>query len=192
MTPKSIEKNEIIRKQSRASIMQAALELFAKKGYGGTSISQIAKEANISKGLMYNYFESKEALLKAIIEEAVHTGEMIIKSVETTVDPKERLAAMVEQTISIVKSNLHYWKLITSLAFQEDAISGFQELIRFETAQNLKKLEEIFRQMGHSNPKMEAMLFGAILDGMLIHYIHLEETYPLDDLKDFLIEKYCN
>ena len=52
--------------------MDTALEHFANEGYFSTTINHIAKHAGISKGLMYNYFESKEALLKAIIHKSVN------------------------------------------------------------------------------------------------------------------------
>lgn len=47
--------------------MLTALGLFAKNGFHGTTISTIAREAGISKGLLYNYFESKDDLIKTII-----------------------------------------------------------------------------------------------------------------------------
>jgi AcrR family transcriptional regulator len=69
MSPRTPEQFEAMRESRRKQIMDAALELFASKGYSNCSISQLAAQAGISKGLMYNYFDSKEALLMAIIEE---------------------------------------------------------------------------------------------------------------------------
>jgi AcrR family transcriptional regulator len=48
--------NRQIRSDKRDLLKNAALKLFAGKGYHATSISQIAIEAGISKGLMYNYY----------------------------------------------------------------------------------------------------------------------------------------
>ena len=53
----------------REQIMEAALRVFAKKGFAEASNRDIAREAGITPGLIYHYFESKEALLKAILEE---------------------------------------------------------------------------------------------------------------------------
>ncbi len=63
MSPRTQEQFEEMRESRRQQIMDAALELFAQEGYSHCSISQLAGHAGISKGLMYNYFESKEALL---------------------------------------------------------------------------------------------------------------------------------
>ncbi|MDL2314923.1 TetR/AcrR family transcriptional regulator [Bacteroidales bacterium OttesenSCG-928-C19] len=65
--PKTTEQYNEIRVEKKQLIMDVALELFAKNGFKSTSISHIAEEAGISKGLMYNYFCSKEDLLKAVI-----------------------------------------------------------------------------------------------------------------------------
>ncbi|MCG8541664.1 MAG: TetR/AcrR family transcriptional regulator, partial [Clostridia bacterium] len=54
---------------SRAAILEAARYLFAKKGYEGTSISNIAKESGSTKSLIYYYFNSKEDILDEILEE---------------------------------------------------------------------------------------------------------------------------
>jgi AcrR family transcriptional regulator len=53
----------------REQIMEAALRVFAKKGFAGASNKDIAEEAGITPGLIYHYFESKEGLLKAIYED---------------------------------------------------------------------------------------------------------------------------
>lgn len=49
--------------------MQASLHLFAEKGFHGTSMRDIAREADITEGLIYHYFASKRDLFRAIIEE---------------------------------------------------------------------------------------------------------------------------
>ena len=52
--PRTKEQFEEIRSRTKQKILESALELFAEKGFKGTSISEIAKTANISKGLAYN------------------------------------------------------------------------------------------------------------------------------------------
>ncbi|MDR1653742.1 MAG: TetR/AcrR family transcriptional regulator, partial [Prevotellaceae bacterium] len=69
--PRTKEQYEKIRNEKRQLIKQTALSLFADKGYDATSISEIAKKAGISKGLMYNYFTSKEELLQIIWDDLV-------------------------------------------------------------------------------------------------------------------------
>lgn len=60
------------RKQARpAELMAAALELFVEKGFVGTRLDDVAARAGVSKGTLYLYFDSKEALFKAVIQEGI-------------------------------------------------------------------------------------------------------------------------
>ena len=60
------------RKQARpAELTAAALELFVEKGFAATRLDDIAARAGVSKGTLYLYFDSKEALFKAVIQEGI-------------------------------------------------------------------------------------------------------------------------
>jgi len=190
LTPKTKEQNEAIKSQTRAAIMQAALELFAQKGFASTSISAIAKHAGISKGLMYNYFESKQKLLEAIIFGALDTGNEVMQTIlNPELSGKVRLKNLIEMTLTMISSNFEYWKLMASLSFQADALNGFDEVLKQKTDGHIQLATQLFKEIGFTNPRMEAMLFGAILDGIVTHMVHMSD-YPLDDMKQYLFEKY--
>ena len=72
--PKTAEQNKKIKEEKREIIISTALNLFAEKGFYNTSMEKIAKQASISKGLIYNYFESKDVLLEEIIRTFVETS----------------------------------------------------------------------------------------------------------------------
>ena len=60
------------RKEARPSeLTAAALALFVEKGFAATRLEDIAQRAGVSKGTLYLYFDSKEALFKAVIQEGV-------------------------------------------------------------------------------------------------------------------------
>ena len=60
------------RKDERPSeLTAAALDLFVERGFAATRLDDVAARAGVSKGTLYLYFESKEALFKAVIEEAI-------------------------------------------------------------------------------------------------------------------------
>jgi len=52
----------------RRTILRAAIEVFAKKGYHGCRIADVAKEAGVAYGLVYHYFRNKEELLQLVFE----------------------------------------------------------------------------------------------------------------------------
>lgn len=61
-------KRKEIESKRREQILSVALTLFLKNGYKNTKISDIAEAANISKGLVYRYFESKAAILFSYLD----------------------------------------------------------------------------------------------------------------------------
>lgn len=54
--------------KSRQLILDAALKLFSHRGYGATSVRDIAEEASLSKGNVYHHFPDKEAIFRALID----------------------------------------------------------------------------------------------------------------------------
>jgi AcrR family transcriptional regulator len=60
------------RKDARApEILEAALEVFAQKGFAGTRMDDIARKAGITKGTIYLYFDSKESVFKALARASI-------------------------------------------------------------------------------------------------------------------------
>ena len=103
MSPRTKQQYKEIRETTREKILSVALELFAKKGYHAASISQIAKKAKISKGLMYNYFASKEKLLDKIIQEGFNSLAEMKYEGKRGIDPEKQL----EEFIDAVLDNLY-------------------------------------------------------------------------------------
>jgi len=67
MAPKSKNRFINIRSEKKALILSVAQQLFANEGFFKTAVGNISKHSGISKGLMYNYFESKDELLPEIV-----------------------------------------------------------------------------------------------------------------------------
>ncbi len=60
------------RKEARpAELLGAALELFVDKGFAATRLEDVAARAGVSKGTLYLYYENKEALFKAVVQEGI-------------------------------------------------------------------------------------------------------------------------
>jgi AcrR family transcriptional regulator len=72
------------RKEARPEeILDAALELFTEKGFAATRMNDVARQAGISKGTLYLYFESKEAIFKSVVHELISPQ---LEQVEKIVD----------------------------------------------------------------------------------------------------------
>ncbi|MCK9987710.1 MAG: hypothetical protein AzoDbin1_04182 [Azoarcus sp.] len=85
------------RKEARPQeLTAAALSLFVEKGFAATRLDDIAERAGVSKGTLYLYFDSKDALFKAVIQEgivpALHAGEALLDEYD---DPLALLRAIL-------------------------------------------------------------------------------------------------
>ena len=113
------------------------------------------------------------------------------EAMEQANDPFKQLQNLLETSFETVKSNLHYWKLVTSLAFQEDALDPVKDVIAEKNKQWMEIGLELFTKTGAKDPMKEALLFGATLDGIILHFMHIGEDYPLEEMKNYAIEKFC-
>jgi AcrR family transcriptional regulator len=59
--------------RSRAEILDAAFSLFASKGFGATTINEIAEKANVAKGLVLFHYKTKEGVFQEVIRRAIPT-----------------------------------------------------------------------------------------------------------------------
>jgi AcrR family transcriptional regulator len=125
MSPRTPKQFQEIREEKRTHIMDVALEHFAVEGYHKTTITHIAKHAGISKGLMYNYFESKEALLTEIIS---RSGNEISNYFDPDKDgslSEKEFELFIRNYFHILREKLSFWRLFFQLLMQKDVRDQF-------------------------------------------------------------------
>lgn len=83
-------------KDTRERLLQAAINLFAQKGYANTSIRQIGRKAGVSTSIIYHYFKDKEEMLFEIIVSAAQELIQTLQDIHDSVsDPAECLREML-------------------------------------------------------------------------------------------------
>jgi TetR/AcrR family transcriptional regulator, fatty acid metabolism regulator protein len=90
----------------RTIILDAALKTFVKRGYTETKVAEIASEAGVAEGTLYNYFQSKEDLLLALFDEkwgGIIEG--IRRKISRLDDPNKKLKAIFSQVVIMFKKN---------------------------------------------------------------------------------------
>jgi len=121
MSPRTPQQFKEMRVEKMALIMDVALEYFAGKGYFNTSIDHIARHAGISKGLLYNYFESKEALLKAIVHRSVNEIFSFFDLNRDGYLSEDEFEYFVRQIGTVMKKKRSFWRLLMQLLMQNEA-----------------------------------------------------------------------
>lgn len=170
--------------------MDAALELFSRDGYYSTPISKIARRAGISKGLLYNYFKSKEDLVMSIVEIGV-------KGLMEHFDPDKdgELTAdefdfFVDKSFELLVENTTYWRLYFNILMQADVYSLVRPKFEVFMTETFSLLTTYYEKRGITDPTTEAMMFGAVMDGVSMQYLLDPDNYPLEAIKQRIIEKF--
>ena len=87
-------------------LKQAAYDIFSRKGYKATAISEVAKQAGMAVGSFYNYYASKEEIfLDVYIDENNRIRQVIMNDIDWQGDVVELIGQLFGQSRSLVSSN---------------------------------------------------------------------------------------
>ncbi|MFM8410307.1 MAG: TetR family transcriptional regulator [Alphaproteobacteria bacterium] len=110
--------------RSRGKLLRAAGKLFAERGYAGTSVDDVCREAKVVKSAVYWHFESKEGLLSAVLDEV--SNEWLGKlaaSVEDSGDPREHLRRTIAMLREAVVDRPDVLGLLHGMALERARLS---------------------------------------------------------------------
>lgn len=190
MAPKTSEQNLEIREFKRKLIMDSACDLFANHGFFDTSISRIAKKAGISKGLIYNYFDSKEQLLKALVLEGLETFYENFDQNNDGILTREAFEFYITRYFSLLQENKKFWKLYFAIVIQPPVLQLLDEDLRKFGAPMVQTMFKYFEDNGYDDPATELAFFSALLSGLAIKYLNAPEYFDLEKLKSKIFSIY--
>lgn len=155
----------------RQEILMAALDLFIKKGFGGTRITDIAKAVNMSTGLLFHYFDSKEKLYEALIEMGI-SGPQAMMTMDST-DPLVFFQTVAETIFYYLKLNPFSAKmfvLMMQVTYQEPATEKIAQMApQITNIQHTVKIIEKGQQLGQikeGDPLALSMAFWGAIQGV--------------------------
>ncbi len=163
-------------------VLNTALNMFAEQGYDNSATLAIAKAAGVSEGLIFRHFGSKEGLLKAIIAEGLAQVGETLKSMAELKEGDDAIAIHLKLTAEALKQNTRFWQLIHTLRFNEKAKLLMKDDVEKSEAFITGVLQNYFKRMGLKNPKAEAQLYFAMVDGIALHYLENPAKYPLTEV----------
>lgn len=177
--PRSEEQNKIIRDERREEILKYATHVFSKKGYSATKIGDVAKEASLSPGLIYHYFDSKEDMFIAVVSQSVEIANNIVDDLKSMqCDPGEKLRLLTTQILENkdICKNACRWLLMIQVslaaAVPEAASKLFNE--KFTAIGYVKSLIEEGQKSGRFSAKEDAdsltTLYWSILQGLAFFF----------------------
>lgn len=193
MSPRTKKQLEAHRVTRQNEILIEALRLFASKGYFNTSINDIAKKTEISKGLLYSYFDNKEQLLNAAIKYALLEATKFNTAIAVSgLNPDERISKAIDTFFTILTDKKELWSLVVSIAIHVGTIPSVHAIISEAYKGISMEFKALFEDVGIPYSEEEALKLVALLDGIGIQYLIFQEAYPLDTIKNNIKKTYIN
>ena len=175
--------------ERRRQILEAAVRAFAKKGYHACRVSDIAEEAGVAYGLVYHYFESKEAVLEAIFREMWGMMVGAINAVESLDDPPRE---QLRKACAIVLRTWRDYPDVVRVLVREVARSGEQLQREVEEIahafQALQRIVERGQEEGQFrndlSPRLAAWIIYGALEEILTGWVLGRLPGSEDDIRE--------
>jgi AcrR family transcriptional regulator len=194
MTPRTTEERW---QKTHEQIMNAAENLFAEKGYNGTSMNDIVKKSGFSKGAIYNHFESKERLFLSLLEKQTVIGMDQLRQMFSPDDAAvEKMKKVLDMTMvstcdcppEVGRMQLEF--MVT--ASRMDSITQDMQKRHNTIHSFIVELIEEGKQSGEFKQEIDSdsltSLLYAVLDGLGLHYATLGIEFDSERLKNTLLK----
>jgi len=171
----------IDRQEKRSQILEAAMRIFAQRGVKNTKISDIAEAAEIGKGTVYEYFQSKDEIISASFRYFMETvGVTIGRRVSELTEPLDKLMAFFSGWADILESEvMGYIEVV--LDFWAEGIREDKGVLAFNLAELYAKYRATVGQLlddcvtaGCIRPvdtRITASILLGTMDGLLVQWV---------------------
>ncbi|MFD3450160.1 TetR/AcrR family transcriptional regulator [Microbacteriaceae bacterium 4G12] len=190
VSPRTKQQNQELREQRIQEIVTATIYVYAKKGFLGTQMEEVAKEAGMAKGLLYYYFKTKGELFRYVFEQ------MMGGAVGAAQDLTEGKMSLRESLTDYIKFFIHavYVRPHMTMAYyrlNEDFPKVFKEkeLDCLEVFQGFNQpLVDAFRiamekgEIQSGSPEIAASVFWNGLAGTTMTILKLPEALPEEEV----------
>jgi AcrR family transcriptional regulator len=178
----------------REQIMEAALRVFAQKGFVRATNKDIAQEAGITPGLIYHYFKSKDDLLRAAIAE--HSPLRLIHALPAEMldqPPEAFLRFMAQQLLIIIEDErfVRLMRVFLPEVIYHPELTAFNlpamhEVASFLENYLLTKMES--GELRRTDAALAAQVFGGSLMAFVIRRQHLHDPVALQYTHEQIVE----
>jgi len=179
---------------TREKILTTAARLFSANGYESTALSQVAREANVSKALVLWHFDSKSKLFQAAVGRTLEPYFIDTEDLKGRDEPAQ-IERLIDAFYEFVQENRYSVRFVLGLILRgepqpdNEVLGRIGELYRL-FRNLLADVIEHGRQSGRFHPdvrpQLDASLIVAALDGVLIEHFMSEDPATSADLVAYL------
>ncbi len=178
--PRTEEANQRIREERKEHILSVAAQVFAHKGLAGTRIADIATAGDMSQGLIFRYFASKEEVFAAVVERALQGATHLAQAAyEQPFSPLGKLRWLVQHSVSELWSKPEYSLVIHEALNSDDIPTQVRELAIEQGKRTLHLYQQLILEGQHAgevvggNPATLTLVFVACMQGLTADILHM-------------------
>tara|TARA_B110000977_G_scaffold50650_1_gene68807 strand:- start:3350 stop:3925 length:576 start_codon:yes stop_codon:yes gene_type:complete len=188
MSPRTVVQNKIIREEKKDLILRTALKVFAQEGYHASSVNKIADKANISKGLIYNYFESKEDLLNNIVSNIMDRYMEKYPPIDS-IPNDSHIEYFIDQSFEFILEDKARAKLLFALTAQSIVMDLMTKITMQKAEPFMNNVMNFFEIKKYDDPEGMMHYFFSTLEGVQLH-VTFNPLYPIDKVKKILKKQF--
>lgn len=177
----------------KENILLAATELISKNGVKNTSLADIAKAVDISKGTLYYHYSSKDELicdianthLDAITSAVLHC----VQGMDSSDNSKEQMINLIMEKISDIehRGRIHMYILCEAITGNEK----LKEQIKLNYMEWRNTLKSEIIKNGSDDAEALSFLLVSIVDGLVVQGLLKTEKIPFESIANFLVTRWC-
>ncbi len=191
VTPRTAAQFEALRADAQDRLERAALAVFARRGYAAATVRDVAREAGVAQGLLYNYYRGKDDLLAAVFRRSVGDVQASFAAAAVDASPAERLALLIRAAFAVVREHLAFWQLVYGVRQQPNVVAALGPELHAWTEDVRATLAGHLRDVGHPDPGTQARVLFAAIDGVAQHFALDPAHYPLDAVAERVVAMFA-
>ncbi|GAA0704232.1 TetR/AcrR family transcriptional regulator [Kitasatospora atroaurantiaca] len=188
MAPRGESVNEEMRQRSRRRIMRATVELVDQRGYGRTTLGDIAERAGLARGLLSYYFDGKRLLMQAATHRLMHLElAAALDELPPDAGADARLARAIDAVLGLAMDHPRVMRSHLALILDPD-VGAF---VKDPEQQQLGAiLQDLLRRWGAADPVAEHAVLRSALMGGCIGVLLPGAAIPLAPIRADLFSRY--
>ncbi len=181
--------NRIVAPRKRQEIVQATIRCLARDGYARLTMKTLAREAQLSQGVLHYYFADKASILVAALESvtAELDRRMTVAQQNHIHDPKQRLRAVIRACLETALDCPEVWRVYIQLwgeMMHNESLAAINADLYTKMRRHMAALLTLGMRQGtfrHLNVNHAAAIIVGLIDGVALQLMFDQQAFPLTD-----------
>lgn len=196
---KTITRTERKKEATKKRIISVAMDLFSKQGFEQTTVEQIAEEADIAKGTIYNHFPVKEAIICEHVQRIIREqGPEVLSQIRQLPDTRSRLITVLRKSMDWMNVNLNndIYEKYFIYRMQTIVYSIKDQSLRSGVSGVLEEILELGKEAGEIRQDVSSVVLAGHLETIAsftaIGWVTRPECFAINEAIEMNVDIFLN